>query len=328
MPRKITLQEFITKSNEVHNNKYNYSLVDYKNILSKVIILCSEHGEFLQRPNRHSHGDGCPLCGIQHRVLKRATSVEDFITKANMVHNNKYDYSLVEYKNNHTKITIVCPNHGEFKQLPNAHLSKKQGCPKCGGTQKSNTEEFIIKAKMVHSDRYKYPESDYIDAHTKIKIMCDTHGGFWQTPTHHLHNKAGCPECKREKLKEGKGGYTYEYFNNYPERKNNPTAFYIVEIVNGLDNFIKIGITTRTTGSRFSSGGYKKMNITVLQEYKMTLYDAFCLEQKTLAELKQYRFYPTLKFDGYTECLKKCSRVDEKLKEIYNKMLTSLKSDV
>lgn len=46
-----------------------------------------------------------------------------FISKAILVHGNKYDYSKVEYINNHTKVCIICPEHGEFWQTPNNHLN-------------------------------------------------------------------------------------------------------------------------------------------------------------------------------------------------------------
>lgn len=48
---------------------------------------------------------------------------DTFINKALKVHNNKYDYSKVNYVNNHTKVCIICPEHGEFWQQPNLHLN-------------------------------------------------------------------------------------------------------------------------------------------------------------------------------------------------------------
>ena len=66
----------------------------------------------------------------------------DFIEKANLVHNNKYDYSLVEYKGNKTKIKIICKLHGVFEQMPMNHLKKQECCPYCNGKKKN------IKDKM------------------------------------------------------------------------------------------------------------------------------------------------------------------------------------
>ena len=61
-----------------------------------------------------------------------------------------YDYTLVKYKNNHEKVTIICPKHGAFHQRPNNHLNGA-GCPKCGSIQmgndrKTTQSDFIKKA--------------------------------------------------------------------------------------------------------------------------------------------------------------------------------------
>ena len=120
-------QSFVIKANKVHNNKYDYSLVEYKNYKIKIKIICPKHGEFEQTPRSHLNGYGCKLCGIEK--LKHNT--QSFVEKANKVHNNKYDYSLVKYKNSYSKVKIICPKHGEFEQRPNSHLSLKEGCPRC-----------------------------------------------------------------------------------------------------------------------------------------------------------------------------------------------------
>ena len=64
---------------------------------------------------------------------------QEFINKASKIHNNKYDYSNIEYKNISTKIKIICPIHGEFEQSPSKHLIG-QGCPKCSGKYKPTTK--------------------------------------------------------------------------------------------------------------------------------------------------------------------------------------------
>lgn len=69
---------------------------------------------------------GCPKCAIR----KRTKNLDKFIEDAQKVHGNKYDYSKVNYVNSNTKVTITCPIHGDFEQLPLNHL-KGQGCPKC-----------------------------------------------------------------------------------------------------------------------------------------------------------------------------------------------------
>lgn len=60
----ITASDFIKKSNEVHENKYDYSLAEYVNARTHVVIVCPEHGSFWQIPYSHVRGRGCPACII------------------------------------------------------------------------------------------------------------------------------------------------------------------------------------------------------------------------------------------------------------------------
>ena len=106
----------------------------------------------------------------------------DFIWKAIQVHGFRYNYSKVEYKNNKVKVCIICPEHGEFWQTPDKHLSG-QGCPKCANNVKSTTEEFVKKAIQVHRDKYDYSKVEYKGALIKVCIICPEHGEFWQTPS-------------------------------------------------------------------------------------------------------------------------------------------------
>ena len=59
----ITKEEFVKKALIVHpGNKYDYTLSDYINSVTKIIITCLEHGDFLQEPRVHLEGKGCPAC--------------------------------------------------------------------------------------------------------------------------------------------------------------------------------------------------------------------------------------------------------------------------
>jgi len=103
----------------------------------------------------------------------------------------------VYYENNKTKIEIICSTHGSFWQRPNHHLyqKQKQGCPTCGGSESKTRELFIRDAQQIHGDKYNYSKVEYINAYTKVKIICPKHGSFMQSPTHHIHKKTGCPRC-------------------------------------------------------------------------------------------------------------------------------------
>ena len=116
------------------------------------------------------------------------------------MHGDKYDYSNVEYVNNDIKVCIICPIHGEFWQLPNAHL-QGHGCCKCANNKKLTTEEFIEKAKEVHGDKYDYSKVEYINNKTKVIITCHIHGEFLQLPNAHLQGH-GCDKCNESHLEK------------------------------------------------------------------------------------------------------------------------------
>ena len=235
---KRTTKTFIEEAKKIHNNKYDYSKLNYINSNIKVCIICPEHGEFWQIANEHIKGTGCPVC---NKVKRRKTTTQ-FIEEAHKVHNNKYDYSKVEYKNNKEKVCIICPEHGEFWQAPTKHLMSAQGCPKChlkGGKKVkevnnisfSNTinyaEKFVKEASIKHNNKYDYSKVKYINTSTKVCIICPKHGEFYQAPHYHLMGR-GCPKCGRkivttetyiEFVKE-KYGNKYDYSKvNYVNRK-------------------------------------------------------------------------------------------------------------
>lgn len=125
-------------------------------------------------------------------------TTEEFIAKAKAVHGDKYDYSQVEYVNNQTKVSIICPMHGVFRQRPLDHL-KGHGCSDCGKkknieSRKKTLDNFIDEARKVHGDKYDYSKVKYENTSTKVCIICKEHGEFFQTPYTHL-NGHGCPKC-------------------------------------------------------------------------------------------------------------------------------------
>jgi very-short-patch-repair endonuclease len=116
-------KDFIDKSIERHGDKYDYSLVEYKGIDKKVKILY-QGVVYEQKAGAHLYSSG-----LVERVIPRRKR-EDFILSSSEVHDSKYDYSLVEYSNNNTKVIIICPTHGEFLQRPSSHL-QGHGCSSC-----------------------------------------------------------------------------------------------------------------------------------------------------------------------------------------------------
>jgi hypothetical protein len=184
---KTVIKEFI----ERHGNKYDYSKVNYMGTDEKVIIICPNHGEFEQTPHNHKLGQNCPKCNGKN--LK----TDDIIKEFEKIHGDKYDYSKVNYINSSTKINIICPEHGEFKQTPNNH-KMGQGCAKCNGNFLKDIKTLLTEFKTVHDDKYDYSNVIYKNAHTKINIICPEHGEFKQTPNNHRLGN-GCPVCNESK---------------------------------------------------------------------------------------------------------------------------------
>lgn len=61
--------------------------------------------------------------------------------------------------------------------------------------KKMTKEEFIIKAKEIHGDKYDYSKVEYKNTKTKVCIICPEHGEFWMRPCDHLNRKYGCHIC-------------------------------------------------------------------------------------------------------------------------------------
>lgn len=188
--------QFIARAKTVHGDRYDYSKVEYKGCDKPVCIVCPDHGEFWQTPTLHQIGHGCPKCN-----KNRAKTKEEFIEEANIIHNNKYDYSQVEYERGDKKVCIICPIHGLFWQSFTKHVAKKHGCPKCSVIQRSKTqtmskEEFAARAAQIHGEgRYDYSLVNFSNLHDKVQIRCIKHNHvFTQIAADHLDGH-GCPKC-------------------------------------------------------------------------------------------------------------------------------------
>lgn len=147
-----TIETFILEANKIHSNKYDYSKVKYVNNKTKIIIICPTHGKFSQSPYIHLNTCGCRKCYLKTfnpYKDKTKTLHNDFIEKSNSIHDNKYDYSEVEYETNIKDVTIICPTHGKFHQPPNSHL-KGKGCPICKESHGERDIRKILKENNIN----------------------------------------------------------------------------------------------------------------------------------------------------------------------------------
>jgi len=126
-----TTSDIITEFKKIHADKYGYSLVNYNGVDIPVTIICDKHGEFKQLPRNHRKGHGCKLCSVDKSAIRYKKPTRQFINEVNQTHSNKYGYADIKYLNEKTAIIVECSIHSKFKILPNNHLHKGSGCPKC-----------------------------------------------------------------------------------------------------------------------------------------------------------------------------------------------------
>lgn len=122
--RKKTTEEFILEAKGIHKNKYDYSLTEYTGNKNKVKIICPDHGVFEKSPNKHLSGEGCMTCSRISKGKKKALPYEEFIKRVKKIHGDTFKYKKESYVNSTTKMTIVCPVHGDFTQHPQVHLEE------------------------------------------------------------------------------------------------------------------------------------------------------------------------------------------------------------
>lgn len=153
MPNKLTTEEFVTKAKLIHGDIYDYDLVDYRNSRLKVKITCDKHGVFEQEPRGHISGQGCPTCSGNVKL-----TTEEFIKRAKALNGDKYDYSLVDYENAHTKVKIICDKHGVFEVKPNNHMNGN-GCVSCQESKgEVKVEEYLKNNNFVYNKEHRFDE--------------------------------------------------------------------------------------------------------------------------------------------------------------------------
>lgn len=223
------------------------------------------------------------LINDNHKAVTRFATLEADFQK---VHGNTYDYSKVEYYNTTTPITIVCPIHGEFQQIPKSHLNGK-GCKLCSTLKTakarlSTTEAFIEKAKKVYGDFYTYEKLHYTKAKQNGIITCPVHGDFTKRLDHFL-NGSSCPSCA------GLNGFNTSL----------PAILYYLSINGG--QAYKIGITNKSVKERFLARELNVIQVLATWEYSSGL-DALNEEQRILKEFSTYKYTgPDLLESGNTE---------------------------
>lgn len=299
-------ENFIKKANEKHSFKFNYEKFDYVNAKTKSIIICPEHGEFQQNPDKHLNSIyACKLCekkykkfpdktGIPNEKLK--ISAEEFEDRFYKKFDRKYKLILDDYNGiSGNRISVICPEHGKTTFYPNNIRHIKTPCNTCSNKIRADGksilyDDVLIQFNKIHNNKYTYPEYNknlYQNKMSIIDIICPIHGLFKKKAQKHTAGQ-GCFHCAIDKLvSDGKllGEYSKQYFENNPEKTNIKATLYYLKV----GNLYKIGITTNFNNrlKSIKSKSKKSVDIVYIKEY--TLIKCFEIEQIILNKFSEFR---------------------------------------
>jgi len=181
--QKVILDRFKGR----HGDVYDYSSMVYTSGRTPVKIQCREHGDFLQTPNDHSRGAGCPLCKASKLSKSQLFTHADCLAKFMAAHNGRYNYSKVKYKRSTDKVTIICSKHGEFKQTPVSHWSGR-GCASCSHSGASESElRFRAAVQSVYKGTIHCGDKTLLDKKEldlylpEVQLGIEFDGTYWHS---------------------------------------------------------------------------------------------------------------------------------------------------
>lgn len=190
---KLNKELFVNRSNIIHNNKYDYSKVEYKNHRTKVCIICPIHGEFLQAPKNHMRGQGCPECGKKYAIELHKNNYKNFIRESEKRFGDIYEFPKIEneYENSHSKITIKCKKCGnEFTKIVCDHItSPNGGCRHCYFSKSKPEEEIgeFIKTLIGNECEISFGDRSLLNGFEldiyipSIKLAFEFNGLYWHS---------------------------------------------------------------------------------------------------------------------------------------------------
>lgn len=245
---------------------------------------------------------GCKICSqIQQTENAKKYYTIDMIREIGKEkYESFYTYPDQEPLLMSEKLSIICPIHGEYKQVLRSHIQNNHHCNDCSYVSRGlerikPLDTFIEQAKLIHGDKYDYSKFEYITARTKSVITCKScKTDFKQTPHSHVNVKSGCFSCNVKSRLDA---------NIHLKVLNKKILhLYVVELFNEKESFIKIGITSNTVLQRFRRCPYQ---VKIHLDLKLESEDAFQQEKEILKEYKDFKYNPLISFSGFTECVSK-----------------------
>ena len=236
MAKKISKEEFIARSNNIHNNKYDYSKVEYVNNKTKVCIICPEHGEFWQSPKNHLLGQGCPICGEEIARKCKKNDYQKFIDRFINTFGDiaEFPYISDEYENKNSIITYVCKKCGKTHKKVASYIFANKTICECYRV-KEPRQNIVFERKPIISNRLisadviesrikeLYPtiemigKNDYKNTSTKVLFRCTScNNEFYRKPNTFLCSKlkTPCPICTKKQLHKEKTKTNEDFIND------------------------------------------------------------------------------------------------------------------
>lgn len=202
-----TLDKVLAKGRQIHGDKFDYSRVtagDVQGVNSYIPVKCNDC-YYLWDVLIASHlgsGNGCPSCSGKLRW-----TLERFIQRGNELHENKYDYSLIDQSkeiNGYISIPILCKtcNH-TWDTCIYTHINQGSGCPSCAHHLPWTLERFLASATKLYGDRYDYSlinEDHFHGVTSKIPVKCLKCLNVWRPSIDgHINSMSGCTNCNSSK---------------------------------------------------------------------------------------------------------------------------------
>lgn len=210
---------------------------------------------------------------------------------------------LLDYKGMKEKIIVQDQNGFTYSpqcyDLLQGHFVTIESC-------NEKEELFKFKANLKHNNKYTYGNFKYTNGKQKIPVICSIHGEFKVSVECHLFGN-GCSKCKSDNASFSRSQWIERF-------KNKTCTFYILEFFNETESFIKVGITAVSIKKRYAN--QCQYTYKILLEIKGKSEFISNLEKDFLINYKNFKYSPTLKFEGKTECF---------LTEIKNKIYEQFK---
>lgn len=171
--RKFTKEQWIEKFKEIHVDRYDYSQVQISEgsgTKYKIIIVCPHHGEFLQRPQAHSKGEGCPHCNIS----KGEDEIEKYLIKNNIkyIREKKFSSCVNPKTNKQLPFDFYLPLQNAIIEYQGEQHYKKTGYfeQRAGGLRGLQYRDKI-KKEFVLQEKISYIEIMYTEFKNINKIL-------------------------------------------------------------------------------------------------------------------------------------------------------------